>query len=90
LKRLAVSWVLKLSRRAVKDLRSIPKDDLHRIDAALSAMLENPLSGDTKMLRGAKGALRRRVGAWRIIFELDDETVIVLRVLRRTTTTYRG
>jgi len=85
-----VSWVLKLSRRAAKDLRSIPADDLRRIDAAFDAMLQNPLSGDTKMLRGAKGALRRRVGPWRIIFEIDDDTVIVLRVLRRTTTTYRG
>jgi mRNA interferase RelE/StbE len=81
---------LKLSRRAVKDLRSIPADDLRRIDAAFDAKLENPLSGDTKMLCGAKGALRRRVGGWRIIFEIDDDTVVVLRVLRRTTTTYRG
>jgi len=36
-------------------------------------MRENPFSGDITFLKGAEAELRRRVGAWRIILEVDAE-----------------
>jgi len=53
-------------------------------------MRVNPYSGDIKFLRGAAGALRRRVGVWRILFDVhkDKHLVIVLAVKRRRSTTY--
>ena len=84
-----MSWIVKLTKRAAKDLRSIQTKDTQRIEEALMAMVEDPLSGDIKMIRGTGGVLRKRVGSWRIFFEIGEETVFVLRIVRRTTTTYR-
>jgi mRNA-degrading endonuclease RelE of RelBE toxin-antitoxin system len=60
------------------------------ISAALEAMRANPYGGDVKFLRGTGGALRRRVGSWRILFEVHqrERRVVVLGVKRRTSTTY--
>jgi mRNA-degrading endonuclease RelE of RelBE toxin-antitoxin system len=54
-------------------------------------MQEDPYSGDIVALRGEyRGLFRRRVGSWRIIFELDAERrrMLVHDILRRTSSTY--
>lgn len=57
--------------------------------SALDAMALDPLSGDLRDL--GDGSYRRRVGAYRIRFELDRPTraVRILGIDRRTSTTYR-
>ena len=84
-----MNWVLRVSKKALKDLRRLPKSDLRRIDAAFEAMAADPYGGDTKKLGGSASEFRRRVGVWRVFFAVDGKTVFVLRVMRRTTTTYR-
>jgi mRNA-degrading endonuclease RelE of RelBE toxin-antitoxin system len=61
-----------------------------RVNVAFAAMRANPYSGDIKFLKGAGGALRRRVGSWRILFDVDQarRVVVILGVKRRTSTTY--
>jgi mRNA-degrading endonuclease RelE of RelBE toxin-antitoxin system len=54
-------------------------------------MKREPHSGDTKPLRGRhRGAFRRRVGSWRIIFAIKAEicTVLIADIRRRTSSTY--
>jgi mRNA-degrading endonuclease RelE of RelBE toxin-antitoxin system len=53
-------------------------------------MSSNPFGGDIKFLKGTAGALRRRVGSWRILFDVDQSgrRVVILGVKRRTSTTY--
>jgi len=79
-----------ITRPAERDLRAPSIDDLRRIDAAFEAMRANPYSGDVKFLAGSRGALRRRIGAWRILFEVHqrERKVVILGVKRRTSTTY--
>lgn len=84
-----MTWEVRLTRSAAKDLESVPRDDRDRILEALQAMALAPYAGDTKWLRGKKGAMRRRVGDWRIIFEIDGEAVFVLTIERRSSTSYR-
>jgi mRNA-degrading endonuclease RelE of RelBE toxin-antitoxin system len=64
--------------------------DIQQVDAAMDEMCSNPYSGDIKYLRGTDSALRRRVGVWRIFFELKGEPnrVVVLAVKRRGSKTY--
>jgi mRNA-degrading endonuclease RelE of RelBE toxin-antitoxin system len=85
-----VLWDLVITRPAERDLRIPARNDLARINAAFEAMRSNPYSGDIKFLKGMTGALRRRVGSWRILFEVNQakRVVVVLGVKRRTTTTY--
>jgi mRNA-degrading endonuclease RelE of RelBE toxin-antitoxin system len=52
-------------------------------------MQQNPLQGDIRKLQGLSG-FRRRVGNWRIFFEVLAEAnqVVVAAIERRTSTTY--
>ena len=58
--------------------------------AARLAMRSDPFGGDVKRLKGPGTAWRRRVGNYRIIYDLDLERHIidVLEIARRTSTTY--
>jgi len=52
-------------------------------------MQQNPFQGDIRKLRGLPG-FRRRVGDWRIFFEVitDRRHIVVVAIERRTSTTY--
>jgi mRNA-degrading endonuclease RelE of RelBE toxin-antitoxin system len=51
----------------------------------------DPFAGDVERLRNQPSAFRRRVGDWRIFFDVepDKRLVEVTAIERRTTTTYR-
>jgi mRNA-degrading endonuclease RelE of RelBE toxin-antitoxin system len=85
-----MSWRVVVSRRAAKALHDISSDDSDRIMAAISGMQEDPYRGDIKVLRGTGGVLRRRVGAWRVLVQVDGKArrVEILDIVRRTSTTY--
>jgi mRNA-degrading endonuclease RelE of RelBE toxin-antitoxin system len=55
---------------------------------ALDTMQQDPYSGDIKRLHPA--GWRRRVGSYRIFFDLliDAKRIVVTAVERRTSTTY--
>lgn len=54
-------------------------------------MRANPFTGDIVKLEYERAAFRRRVGDWRIFFDVYPEHrfVDVVDIQRRTTTTYR-
>jgi len=83
-------WDLAITKPAGRDLRDLSDDDLRRVNMAFEAMRHDPYSGDIKFLRGSGGTLRRRVGVWRIMFDVDQNrrVVVILGVKRRTSTTY--
>lgn len=85
-----MKWGLVIPSPVKRDLRRVPAGDLQRIDAAFDAMTDNPFGGDTKMLRGTGGIFRRRVGDWRIKFELhlEKHLIVLLGVERRSSNTY--
>ena len=84
-----MAFVVHLANKAEKGLRGIPAADHERILSALESMEDNPLSGDVVKLKGID-AFRRRVGNYRIIFNINakEHAVFVMDVLRRTSTTY--
>lgn len=83
-------WTVLVAPRARKSLERVPAADRRRIEAAIEAMRADPLAGDVVKLKGMD-AFRRRVGDWRIVFDIDfaARAVRVFDVLRRTSTTYR-
>ena len=54
-------------------------------------MGKDPFAGDVVRLENQRAAFRRRVGDWRVFFDVDPSRrlVEVRYVERRTTTTYR-
>lgn len=84
-----MKWVLLIGNRAKRQLRRLSTSERDEIDKAFSEMCESPLNGDVKFL-GSGDALRRRVGTWRILFELDrgHRVIRVIAVKRRASNTY--
>jgi mRNA interferase RelE/StbE len=85
-----VSWRLQIAKRALKGLARIPAKDRQRIMTALAEMRENPFSGDIVRLKCQGTGWRRRVGNYRILFDvyLEAFVVDVVDITRRTSTTY--
>ncbi len=84
-------WELWVARRAGRVVDRAPRHERDRLLAALEEMRDDPFRGDVVPLRHQPAAFRRRVGAWRIFFDVDRERarIAVTEVVRRTTTTYR-
>ena len=84
-----MEWTVVLGGPARKSLKRIPAGDKTRILAALAEMQQNPFQGDIRKLQGLPG-FRRRVGDWRILFEviLECRHVVIAAIERRTSTTY--
>ncbi len=85
-----MKWVLVIANRARRTKRDMPRADAEQIDAAYVEMRKDPYSGDIKFLKGTDRALRRRVGAWRIMFDVyeDRRVVLINDVQRRDSSTY--
>ena len=86
----AKNWELILAGPAGKALKRMPASDQSRVLAALDGMEADPFQGDIVRLKAQPTAWRRRVGDWRILFDVDPDRrlVIVHDILRRTSTTY--
>jgi mRNA-degrading endonuclease RelE of RelBE toxin-antitoxin system len=84
-----MAWIVLLAGPARKSLDRAPASDGKRILTALHAMQQNPFEGDVCKLQSLPG-FRRRVGNWRIFFEVfsDSRQVVVSAIERRTSTTY--
>lgn len=77
-------YSLKIKRSALKELHKLDKQDRLRIVEAIDKLCENPHVG--KLLKGEFSGLRRvRVGAFRIVYEINEGEVLVLilRVAQR-------
>ena len=73
---------VELKPRAIKDLRSLPKEEAARIAAKLGE-LEQGLAGDIKRLTNFTPEYRLRIGNYRVLFEVEEDTVVVYRVMHR-------
>jgi mRNA interferase RelE/StbE len=73
---------VELKPQAIKDLRGLQKQEAERIAAKL-AELESGLTGNIKRLTNFTPEYRLRVGNYRVLFEVDEATVVVYRVMHR-------
>jgi mRNA-degrading endonuclease RelE of RelBE toxin-antitoxin system len=86
-----MTWNLVLAAAASKALKRAPPKDQKRLLAVIQGMQQDPFGGDLVRLQGTQpAAWRRRVGSWRILFDVypDRQLVAVADILRRTSTTY--
>ena len=85
-----MKWELLIANPARRTIRDMPRADGEQILDALEEMRTDPYSGDIKLLKGTNRAWRRRVGAWRIMFDVraDIRIVVIHDVERRGSNTY--
>jgi mRNA interferase RelE/StbE len=85
-----MKWGLAIANPAKRQLRRLSPPERDAVNRAFSLMCNDPFQGDVKFLRGGGGALRRRVGDFRIFYELhkDNKVIVVTAVERRGSNTY--
>jgi mRNA interferase RelE/StbE len=69
--------------KALKDLRGLPTNLQVRIVEKVEFMQED-LQGDVKHLTNFTPEYRLRVGSYRILFELEENTIVIYRVKHRS------
>ncbi len=84
------NWNVKISKKAEKQFNSFPAKDQRLILKILDAMAVYPFGGDLVRLRNERSEWRRRVGNYRIFFDVYSQikVVDVVGIERRTSNTY--
>ena len=68
--------------RALRDLRAFSTEETTRVLKRL-AVLEIDLKGDVKKLTSFTPEYRLRVGPLRVLFEIEESTVVIYCILHR-------
>lgn len=74
-----MAYSVRIKRSAVKSLGRIPKHDRARIVDAIDGLAEHPHTG-TALKGGLRGLRRIRVGGYRVVYEVQDDALVVLAV----------
>jgi mRNA interferase RelE/StbE len=73
-----VIYAVQIKESVLKALAKLPKADRIRADQRISALVNNPRPIGCVKLSGHPGLWRIRVGDWRIVYQIQDEQLIVL------------
>jgi len=75
-----LKYAIKIQRTAQKQLSRIQRQDRVRIIQAIRDLAETPRPAGCRQLSG-RSAWRIRVGAYRIIYEINDPAFLVIVIL---------
>lgn len=77
-----MAWTIRVSDKAVRDLRKLDRQVARRIRDELSeiAGLDDPRSRGKALVGNLAGLWRYRVGDYRVICDIEDEVLVVLVV----------
>jgi mRNA interferase RelE/StbE len=85
-----VSYLVEIARSAAKDLRRIDREWIPRIVAAIETLEADPRPAGSKKLVGSDRTYRLRIGDYRVIYDIHNDTLIVLVVrIRHRRDAYR-
>lgn len=72
------SYSLRIKKSAAKELEGIPgKKDRQRLADRIRALADNPRPSGCEKLSGTKDKYRIRQGDYRILYEIEDDVLIV-------------
>jgi mRNA interferase RelE/StbE len=82
-----VAYRIEFKPRAARDFQALAKDAQRRIRPRIDALSANPRPPGCKKLQGSPNRYRIRVGAYRVIYGVREDVllVLVLRVGQRST-----
>lgn len=72
-----------LTKRALKDLDKIDANSRIRIAERLKVLTADPFISSKKLTSSIIGTYRFRIGDFRVIFDLEDDKIIILRIGHR-------
>ena len=80
-----MTYQIKLTKAAVRDLIEVPKPILKRLDACILGLVDDPLPPGVKKLTNSDGLYRVRVSDYRIIYRIEQNilTILVIKIGHR-------
>jgi mRNA interferase RelE/StbE len=78
-----LSYNLAYTRRAVKDIDQLDVNVKKRIGNTLLRYLDDPLQYSEPLIDSSLGNYRFRIGDYRVIFDIEGNDIVVLRVGHR-------
>jgi len=86
-----VAYRLEFTEAAVQGLSALPRDILNRVHARILALAERPRPRGSVLLQRSRNLRRLRVGAYRVIYQVDDANqVVTIARVRHRRDVYRG
>jgi len=84
------NWALQTDPSVLNWLKKIPRSDAGRVLFAIESISSNPYQGDIQKMKNEKNTWRRRVGSYRIFYEIfqKEKLVVVFKIERRSSHTY--
>ena len=78
-------YALLIKRSAERDLRRLPRALFERVNERILSLRDDPRPHGVRKLAGALEGWRIRVGDYRILYQIDDDThmVTIVRVKHR-------
>ena len=77
-----MSLPIRATRRVAREIGRLPANVRRRVEAAVDDLSEEPYQG--RLLAGSDGIRRVRVGDYRILYHVGDDTVSIIRVEHRS------
>ena len=74
---------IKLRRASIRDLDKINSKDKKRILNSITSLKNFPQASNIKHLVASDSAYRMRVGNYRVLFDVINDTIFIARVLHR-------
>jgi len=78
-----LKYKLVYTHRASRDIRKLEENVKKRIGKALKKYEEEPLKYASKLTDPALGTYRFKIGDYRVIFDIESEEIVVLRIGHR-------
>ncbi|NGX63551.1 MAG: mRNA interferase RelE [Candidatus Anoxychlamydiales bacterium] len=76
---------IQFSKRAVKELKKLPKTQQRKISTRIEKLMNNPYPSNAKKLIGETDLFRIRVADYRIIYQIKGKilTILILKIGHR-------
>lgn len=78
-----MNYELIYTRRANRDIKRLDEQTRLRIKRQLEFLSKSPLTYSEKLTNSTLGNYRFRVGDYRIIFDIDENKIVILKVGHR-------
>lgn len=85
-----MAYRIEFTGAARRDLRAVPPAILAHVDVQILSLADTPRPRGVERIRGSRGGLRVRVGAYRILYVVDDvQQVVTIARIRHRRDVYR-
>lgn len=86
----SINWDLRIKNKVYKELSKLPLEERGRITKIIDNLPHNPYIGDVEKIKDEENMWRRRVGNYRIFYEIisRERIIYIFHIERRTSSTY--